>query len=86
LCSQIANQLSPKKVASFDTALRVFFTTAELDACNFDKLTALNRPIKKILARHKGRNAAKASKEDANGLLSELSVCVGARVMLTSNL
>jgi ATP-dependent exoDNAse (exonuclease V) alpha subunit len=86
LCSRVANQLSPEEVTSFDTALRVFFTVTEVDACNFDKLAALNTPVKKIPARHKGRNAARASDDDANGLLSELSVCIGARIMLTNNL
>jgi ATP-dependent DNA helicase PIF1 len=66
--------------------LRIFFIVVEVDACNFDKLAALNMPVKRIMARHKGRNAAKATEEDANGLLLELSVCIGAHVMLSSNL
>jgi hypothetical protein len=43
-------------------------------------------PVKRIMACYKGQNATKATKEDANGLLSELSVCISACVMLSSNL
>jgi hypothetical protein len=59
---------------------------AEVDAYNFNRLAALNTPVKKISARHKGRNAAKATDKDANGLLLELIVYISARIMLTSNL
>jgi ATP-dependent exoDNAse (exonuclease V) alpha subunit len=82
----VANQLSPKEVTSFNTALRVFFTVIEVDTCNFNKLAALNTPVKKIPARHKGRNATRASNDNINGLLSKLSVYISAHIMLTNNL
>ena len=53
---------------------------------NFDKLAAANQPVKKILARHKGRNAAKATEDEADNLCPEIHLCIGARVMLTTNL
>jgi hypothetical protein len=86
LCTRVASQLPPNEVASFDIALRVFFTVAEVNAYNFQKLGSLDRPVIKVVARHRGRNAAKAPEDDANGLLSKLYICIGARVMLTSNL
>jgi hypothetical protein len=49
-------------------------------------LAAANQPVKKINALHKGRNAAKATEEEADNLYSVLHVCIEARVMLTSNL
>jgi hypothetical protein len=35
---------------------------------------------------HTGRNASKASVEEADNLPTELLVCIGAQVMLTANL
>jgi hypothetical protein len=54
LCTCTANQLSPTEVAAFDSALRLYFTTEEVRQTNFDKLANVNKPVKKILARHKG--------------------------------
>jgi ATP-dependent DNA helicase PIF1 len=53
---------------------------------NFDKLVATNRPVKKIIARHKGCNTIKATKEEADNLYIEIHVCIRARVILTTNL
>jgi ATP-dependent exoDNAse (exonuclease V) alpha subunit len=73
-------------VGAFDSALRLYFTTEEVRQTNFDKLAGMNKPVKKILARHKGRNALKATEDEADNLCPELYVCIGARVMLTTNL
>jgi ATP-dependent exoDNAse (exonuclease V) alpha subunit len=48
-------------------------------------LAAANRPVKKILAYHKGRNAAKATEDEADNLCPDIHMCIGARVMLTTN-
>ena len=86
LCSRVANQLSPDEVAKFDDALRLYYTTEEVRATNAERLSAINRPIKVVKARHTGRNAVKATEEEAENLSPEFQVCIGARVMLTSNL
>ena len=86
LCSRVANQLSPDKVATFDDALRLYYTTEEVRATNAEKLSAMNKPIKVVKARHTGRNAVKATEDEAENLSPEFHVCIGARVMLTSNL
>jgi hypothetical protein len=86
LCTRIANRLSPDEVASFDSALRLYFTTEEVRQTNFDKLASTNKPVKKILARHNGPNAVKGTEDEADNLCPELYVCIGARVMLTTNL
>jgi hypothetical protein len=49
LYTYIANQLSPDKVAAFDPALQLYFTTEEVKKTNSDRLAAANRPVKKIL-------------------------------------
>ena len=60
--------------------------TEEVRQTNFDKLAATNRPIKRIKACHRGRSAAKATEDEADNLSPEICVCIGARVMLTTNL
>ena len=73
-------------MATFDSALRLYFTNAEVRETNFEKLSGVNQPVKTIRAQHKGRNAAKASEEEADNLCPELQLCLQARVMLTTNL
>jgi ATP-dependent DNA helicase PIF1 len=64
----------------------LYYTTEEVKATNTEKLSAVNKPVKVIKARYTGRNAVKATEEEAENLSPELHVCIGARVMLTSNL
>lgn len=82
----MANQLPPSEVAAFDSALRLYFTTAEVREKNFEKLSAVNQPVKVLKAVNKGRNAQRATEDEANNLAPELYLCISARVMLTANL
>lgn len=50
------------------------------------KLKALGTPIAKLAAKHNNNHARKRDSNEANGLLAELFLAVGAWVMLTSNL
>jgi ATP-dependent exoDNAse (exonuclease V) alpha subunit len=86
LCTRVQNQLLPDEVAQFQSALRLYFTNEEVRERNYTQLAAENRPVKKIVSRHTGRNASKASAEEADNLPTELLVCIGAQVMLTTNL
>jgi hypothetical protein len=63
----------------------LYFTNEEVKETNFSKLAAVNRPVKKILANHRGRNAAKATDDEADNLSLDIHMCIGARVMLTTN-
>ena len=71
---------------AFNTTLRLYFTIEEVKLTNFDKLVAVNQPVKKIRACYKGWNATKATEDDADNLCLEIHLCIGARVMLTTNL
>jgi hypothetical protein len=73
-------------VATFHSALQLYFTNVEEKQMNFEKLLGVNQLVKTVLAQHKGRNAAKASEEEANNLCLELQLCIQAWVMLTTNL
>jgi hypothetical protein len=86
LCTRVANTLSAPEVQSFATALRLYYTKNEVAERNFTSLAGLQQPVIKITARHTGRNAARATEEEADNLSSELYVCINARVMLTANL
>ena len=48
LRTRIANNLSPTEVATFDSALRLYFTNAEVRETNFKKLSGVNQPVKTI--------------------------------------
>jgi hypothetical protein len=85
LCTRVQNQLLPDDVASFQSALRLYFTNEEVREHNYGRLAAKGQPVKRIVSLHTGRNASKASVEDADNLLTELLVCIGAQVMLTTN-
>jgi hypothetical protein len=53
---------------------------------NFDKLAATNRPVKKIIACHKGRNTIKTTKKKADNLYTKIYIYIKARIILTTNL
>jgi ATP-dependent DNA helicase PIF1 len=86
LCTRTANQLSPDEVDGFDGALRLYYTTAEVRETNYNRLAATNQPVKKLTAEHKGRGASAATEEEADNLSAEIYICIGARIMLTTNL
>jgi hypothetical protein len=76
-----------KRLPLLTRALRLYFTTAEVRETNAEKkLMATEKPVKKISARDRGRNAARATEDEADNLSPRLHVCIGARVMLTTNL
>lgn len=84
--TRIANDLSPVEVATFDSALRLYFTNAEVRDTNFEKLAGVSQPVRTVRAQHKGRDAARPSEEEVDNLCPELQLCLHARVMLTTNL
>jgi ATP-dependent DNA helicase PIF1 len=85
LCTRIQNQLLLEEVDSFRSALRLYFTNEEVREHNYERLATEGKPVKRIVSLHTGRNALKASVEDADNLPTELLVCIGAQVMLTTN-
>jgi ATP-dependent DNA helicase PIF1 len=86
LCTRVVNNLSPAEVAGFDNALRLYFTNLEVMEHNLARLTALKRPVKKLMAKHTGQKAIRATEDEADNLATELFICIGARIILTTNL
>jgi ATP-dependent DNA helicase PIF1 len=85
-CTRVANQLSPDEVSTFNDTLRLYFTRDEVNNRNIQCLTRLNMPIKILAAINRGRDAEKATEEEADNLPNRMYVCIGARVMLSTNL
>ncbi len=80
---------TPAKVAdsaAFNMALHLYPTVEAAAEYNISKLCANGQPVATINAVHTGRNAAKASTDDAGGLEPVVCLAHGARVMLTANL
>ena len=86
LCTRVQNQLAPGEVDTFQSALRLYYTKEEVRERNYRQLAATSRPVKRLLSTHTGRNALKASADEADNLPTEVLISVGARVMLTANL
>ena len=86
LCTRARNELSPEEVATFDSALRLYFTNNEVEFYNHGKLKSLKTPVKKVVGRHRGANASKATEEQADNLSAEIFLAVKARVILRKNL
>jgi hypothetical protein len=86
LCTRVQNQLGPSEVATFQSALRLYFTNDEVREHNYNRLASTNQPVKRIKSEHTGRNASKASDEEADNLATEVLLSIGAQVMLTTNL
>ena len=57
----------------------MYFTNEEVRNRNTTALAGQNMPVKRIVAQHKGRNASKATSEEADNLYSEI---VGILVIL----
>jgi len=65
--------------------VKLSFSIDSVQRNNTNSLKDLKKPIISIKARHNKSSALKVSAEEF-GLLSNLYLCIGARVMLTRNL
>lgn len=86
LQTRFEENLSPGEVATFDSALHLYFTNAEVWRLNLDKLSKWPQPIKIVYAQHTGRGADKAFGEKTGNLSLAIPITLQARVMLTMNL
>lgn len=70
----------------FKDAMRLFPTNELTYDYNMRKLIELNVPVARIQGKHNCPEAAKGSSDAAQGLLKELFLSKGSRIMLRSNL
>ncbi|KJZ69527.1 hypothetical protein HIM_11069 [Hirsutella minnesotensis 3608] len=70
----------------FVNPLRVYATKDRVNEYNNYHLDRLGRPVIQVMAMSVGAGAAAAPGDKAGNLAKQSPVCVGARLMLTSNL
>ena len=78
-----------QKFAKFENSIRIFFTNEEVNAYNMKMLKALNRPLCLIRSKTVTANGNKRSFAPDHleqGLINELTICEGCKVMLRCNL
>lgn len=81
------DRVTSADAATFKDALRLFPTRASVDLYNHTQLAISNKPVVRCKAKHGGgRQATAATEEDADGLVKEILLAEGARVMITRNL
>ena len=80
--------LSSSDLEGMKDAIRIFPTRAAVASFNEKVLRESGNPVKRLVAKHPsgGRDARKASDDDAGGLAQQLLFSVGSKVMLTQNL
>lgn len=86
LMERSASKLSMNEQNKFENAVRLMTTNEKCTEYNIKKLISLNVPIARIRAEDTSRNTARISPDNAGGLIPELLLGTGARVMLTRNL
>ncbi|EXU94986.1 PIF1-like helicase [Metarhizium robertsii] len=86
LSGRVQAKLDDQEVARFANALRVYATKDRVNEYNHYHLDRLSRPVIQVKAKNVGHGAAAAPDDKAGNLAKQIPICVGARLMLTSNL
>ncbi len=83
---RVPNAIPLEERRLFDNSVHLFPTKEAVKTHNAMKLNALNRQVVTLNAVHFGNNAERAESDKAGGLDATLQVCIGAKVMLTTNM
>ncbi|OWT42329.1 ATP-dependent DNA helicase PIF1 [Pochonia chlamydosporia 170] len=86
LSGRVQGKLDDQEVAMFANALRVYTTKDMVNEYNHYHLDCLSRPVIQVKAKNVGFGAAAAPDDKAGNLPKQIPICIGARLMLTSNL
>ena len=86
LTTRVQAKLTQAEVDSYTNAFRVYTTKARVNEHNLYHLTRLDRPVLQVKAKSVGTGAAAATDDKAGNLAKQFPVCIGARLMLTSNI
>ncbi|KAF5132980.1 ATP-dependent DNA helicase PIF1 [Metarhizium anisopliae] len=86
LSTRVQAKLDDQEVARFANALRVYATKDRVNEYNHYHLDRLGRPVMQVKAKNVGPGAAAAPDDKAGNLAKQIPICIGARLMLTSNL
>ncbi|KAF5128363.1 ATP-dependent DNA helicase pif1 [Metarhizium anisopliae] len=86
LSGRVQAKLDDQEVARFANALRVYATKDRVNEYNYYHLNRLGRPVIQVKAKNVRVGAAAAPDDKAGNLAKQIPICIGARLMLTSNL
>ncbi|EXU94568.1 helitron helicase-like domain protein, partial [Metarhizium robertsii] len=86
LSTRVQAKLDDEEVARFANALRVYATKDRVNEYNHYHLDRLGRPVIQVKAKNVGPSAAAAPDDKAGNLAKQIPICIGACLMLTSNL
>jgi hypothetical protein len=86
LSGRVQAKLDDEEVARFSNALRVYATKDRVNEYNHYHLDRLSRPVIQVKAKNVGLGAAAAPDDKAGNLAKQIPICIGARLMLTSNI
>ena len=87
LSTCISNNLPQEEKHTFNDAIHLFPTRADVEDHNHQYLEATHVPVLRCKARHNGgKRAERATEDQADGLEAELLLAIGARVMITRNI
>ena len=82
----LKNQISPSNQEEFKDALRLFPDNQSCNEYNFQKLKNICNPITRLEAVNHPKRIRNVNEENFSGLTNNIFLCIGARIMLTSNL
>ncbi|EXU95533.1 PIF1-like helicase [Metarhizium robertsii] len=86
LSTRVQAKLDDQEVARSANASRVYATEDRVNEYNHYHLDCLGRPVIQVKAKNVGSGAAAAPDNKAGNLAEQIPICIGARLMLTSNL
>ncbi|KAF5711868.1 ATP-dependent DNA helicase PIF1 [Fusarium mundagurra] len=86
LSSRVQSKLTEDEIATFDNAVRIYPTNAQVRDFNRDHMERLDNAVISVEATHSNAFGHDADSTVAGNLHKTLPICIGARVMLTENL
>ncbi|KJZ70051.1 hypothetical protein HIM_10555 [Hirsutella minnesotensis 3608] len=86
LSGRVQAKLDDQEVARSVNSVRVYATKDRVNEYNHYHLDRLGRPVIQVMAKNVGPGAAAAPDDKADNLAKQVPVCIGARLMLMSNL
>lgn len=86
LATRFWDVLTPAERLTFKEAIHLLPTRVAVLEFNCRHLSNIGQPVIRCKAKHNHSEAKKASDDDADGLMKEVLLAEGAKVMLTRNL
>jgi hypothetical protein len=76
----------PSEEALFKDAIRIYATRSTVQEYNYNRMVEIGNPAIILKATHTGRRAHSVDTKDGGNLAAELTISIGARIMLQENI